>query len=209
VPRRRLLVDNDAFIVLSGAGLLEKAVARLGFEMDAVFCLPALPFVLGRSRRIQQNYPPDVVTRARISCDNVAYLNEREHTEGVLDELTSVSGIDPGEAVIFAIAAEDPDSVLLTGDKVSLRALGTAARAHKTRTALSGRVICLEYVYRLLVEADGPTELADAFAILKPTNASLRIFFSEGNRSDHAACLLAIQKYYEDLSVEVGPGLLL
>ena len=47
---RSLLVDTDAFVLLSGVGLLERAVQVVGFELVDTLRLSPVPHMLTRGR---------------------------------------------------------------------------------------------------------------------------------------------------------------
>ncbi|MEI9960075.1 MAG: hypothetical protein WDM76_02770 [Limisphaerales bacterium] len=51
---RRLLIDNDAFVLLSGAGLLEDAISEAGFSMEDSRRLASLEFMLRKPAKAFQ-----------------------------------------------------------------------------------------------------------------------------------------------------------
>jgi hypothetical protein len=65
---RRLLIDNDAFVLLAGAGLLEDAIARAGFLVKESRRLASLEFMLRKPAKAFQKYPAEVISRALEAC---------------------------------------------------------------------------------------------------------------------------------------------
>ncbi len=115
----KLLVDSDAFCKIGAAGMLRDTAGILGAQLDECARLPALPHMLRRGR-LRTMYGAS-------ACDGLIPLATEltivpRPSDAWLDKLTPIQAIDPGEALIFAAAAE-AGSIVLTGDKRALRAL--------------------------------------------------------------------------------------
>ena len=117
----RLLIDNDIFILLAGAGLLEQAVITLGFTIADTYRLEALPFVVKRSKQ-PPHLPPDLVARVVQECHQVPVLAESPNPD-LLQLLVTTPMIDAGEAVLYALLAEHPSYFLTSGDKRAMRTI--------------------------------------------------------------------------------------
>ena len=208
---QRLLIDNDAFIILAGTDLLQDAFRALGYEASAVLRLDALPHMLQKSRAIKAHYPAEVIANARRACDSVPSLKEREGDPALLDRLLTAGqdDIHGGEAVFLAVAIENPTFSLLTGDRRAISAFGSNADLKDLHAVMSGRIICLEMMLRLLVNNLGVAKVATQLAPLIPIHKSLGIFFSAGHLADHTQCVQALNVYFDDLAALVGAALLL
>ncbi len=201
---RLLLVDSDLFILLSAAGLLERTANLLGFSMGEMRRLPALPHMLRGNRRMKRDFPEAVRETAIRVADSVQQLEGRPTNNDVMQRLIAVQYIDGGEALLFAHLVERPGWLLTSGDLRATRALGQAGDCQDIREAIQGRVVCLEAVVRLLVEADGVEPIATAFRPVRDQNAQLRIFFSEANSTNRERCLEAVRSYFNDLVNSYG-----
>jgi hypothetical protein len=178
---RRLLIDNDAFVLFAGTGLLPRVLEALGYRPESVLRLHALPHMLRRNNRIRRSTPEDVVTRARVACDDFPALEDRETIgeTAVYDRLNAVDDLDPGEALVFVIAIENLGDAILTGDRRALVAFGVSPGLEDLRAKLAGRVICLELVFRLLVQQATAADVATSLAPLIAVNRSLKIWESK------------------------------
>ena len=127
----RRLVDSDAFCKLAASGLLSDAAVLFHAELGDCGRLPALPHMLRRGR-LRRMYGTRV-------CERLIPLAERMppvvgSPTSWLEELAHIPDIDPGEAILFATAA-DRRIPVVTGDIRSLRALKNLDRFLELATA--------------------------------------------------------------------------
>src|SRR5438105_1937853 len=99
MSQRRLLIDNDAFMLLAGASVLRQAVESLGFGYEEIRRLPALLPMLRKPARAFQKYPAEVLSRALEECDRVAALEEAPSLETQSQFAPGIQGVDAGEAL--------------------------------------------------------------------------------------------------------------
>ena len=74
-----------------------------------------------------------------------------EPSAHILESLITSNQIDAGEAVLLATIADQPNGVLLTGDKRALRALA----GHELAPIFAGRIMLIEHVIWLCLEMNG------------------------------------------------------
>lgn len=115
----RLLIDTDSFCFFAGCGLLEEVFTL--FDVAPADCrrLPALPHMLRRGA-LRKQFGDSV-------CENLLPLAQGiqpapEAAASWQDIFTGINNVDPGEAQLFALAAEH-GLLLMTGDKRALRAI--------------------------------------------------------------------------------------
>jgi hypothetical protein len=201
----RLLVDNDLFVLLSGADMLDAALEVLGFQRNQVEILPALPHML-RKRKFKQLATPTILDKVRADCEGLARV--QPPAINLLDRLNACNDIDPGEAVLFGRLVESSIYLLASGDKRAMIAFASTPDISDLRSSVAGRVACLEIVLERLVLRLGVTRVAEAFRAF-PEQKSLQVFFSPKNSVDQEACLAALDSYLRDLKRYVGNDLLL
>jgi len=80
----------------------------------------------------------------------------------------SDEGIDEGEAILFAAACTDDNSLVVTGDK---RALNDLAKITDLSEQFKYRVICLENLFLALFNKYGYDEIKEKVAIVLETGA--------------------------------------
>jgi len=190
----RLLLDTDLFCKLGVADLLEEAFVSLGVLASDCARLPALLHMLRRGS-LPKIYGVDACKALIPVAEGLGIIGSPD--ADWVDRLASVQYIDPGEAHLFAIAAQQSLSVL-SGDKRALRALKDVAGY---ADALSGRIVVLESVLILLCERMGHSEVRCRLQPLIGKDTMLSICFSEGN----ADPVYALTSYYKDLEAEIHP----
>lgn len=187
-----LLLDSDAFCVLAAAGLLDKACAALG--CDGFARLAALPHMLRRGSLRKRL--GDVQSDALIATAEALPVT-RAPSAAWADRVAGIPDVDPGEAQLLAVAAED-DVFVITGDK---RALAAVSQRADIAQALAGRVVLVEQILDLLCERDGPEAVRDAVNGSQPKGQMLIVCFSPDNPSPREA----LDAYIREARVKVDP----
>ena len=207
MPERVLLIDTDMLVLLGGSGTLRATLDLLGFEAGQARRLPAAPYQMARGRLFKDSYAAPVLQAALRAADTIAPLSEQPSDPDVLDRLASESGIDPGEAVLFALLSEHEGCFLTTGDNRALETLATQGNVAEVRKRVAGRIICLESVLKLLVARNGARTTATAFGALR-THRTVAVLLSEAQARSDAVCLAGIDSYLDDLVRRTGEGFL-
>ncbi|WP_420442281.1 hypothetical protein [Candidatus Palauibacter sp.] len=190
----RLLVDSDAFCKLAVSGLLSDAAALFNAELGECGRLPALTHMLRRGQ-LRQTY-------GATACDGLIPLAESMPSvvsppTSWLEQLTLICDVDPGEAILFATAA-DRRIPVLTGDIRSLRALKNVDRFPE---ALEGRVAVLEAVLVGLCGRLGTAAVRARVESVPQADTVIRICFSPGVEEPE----LALRSYLGDRRRELAP----
>lgn len=204
---RLLFIDSDAFVLLSGAGLLEMAVAELGFDMLDARRLHPLPFMLAKPRGTLKTYPPAVRQAAIEACGIVPAVTDQPSEQSAA-WATDARNVDPGEVVLVALLLEQPKSLLVTGDKRALLEIGTNPALAAVAASLRGRVVCVEALLRAMVSRHGSAKIGTAFEPVRSINGTLKVCFSAACIADEAQCLVAIGQYLDEIDGATG-GMLL
>lgn len=194
----RYLVDTDAFCKLAVGGVLNDAVRLLGADLNECGRLPALPYMLRKGQQLRQVFGPSACDALIPIANSVPVLTEPSAVW--LDKLTPIKAIDPGEAWIFAAAAERSLTVV-SGDKRALRALKDVG---DFQSALTGRIVVLEAILISLCNDLGPDEVRQRVQPLTACDKAVKICFSD-SASDPREDLLS---YFNDLARQVAPLIL-
>lgn len=189
-----LLIDTDAFCVLASGRLLDDAVSLFGADLSRCARLPALPHML-RKGRLRKKYGDQISGHLIPIADSIPVIDQAEALW--IDRLTQVQNIDPGEAQLFALAAEK-QLVVITGDKRALRALRDVPGF---ANALAGRIVVLEAILIALCTRLGPTAVSAQMQPLLTHDSVIRVCFSSGNPDPRDALL----SYYQNLVTELDP----
>jgi hypothetical protein len=191
------LVDSDIFCKLGVAGLLEPSLAVFGVGIADCFRLPALPSMLRRGA-IPKTYGASACADL-IPIAMSMQVAPTPSTES-LAPLVGIPKIDPGEAQLFACAAER-SLVIVTADK---RALTALAAVEGFSEALAGRIVTLEALLLTLCDRLGVEPVRTAVQPLLSVPAgerTVKICFSPGNLDPRAALL----SYFNALKNEARP----
>jgi hypothetical protein len=190
----KLLVDTDAFCKLGITGLLPDAVRILGADLPECGRLPALPHMLRRGS-LPRRYGAETCAALIPLAEAMPVL--QQPGTAWLDTLASIEAVDPGEAQLFAAAAEF-GLVVVSGDKRALRAM---KNVEGLSGALAGRVSVLEAILLALCERLGPEDLRRRVAPLAPFDKTVEVCFSPGSSDPREG----LRSYYRSLVVEVKP----
>ncbi len=190
----KLLLDTDVFCKLAAGGMLDDAVRLLGAGLSECGRLPALPYMLrkGGGRNL---FGPDICDELMPIVNAIPVLVQP--SEAWLDRLTPIDTIDPGEAQIFAAAAEYGMSVM-SGDKRALHALKDV---DGFPGALAGRIIVLEAILLALCEDLGADEVRGRVLPLVTRVKVVKICFSNPE-TDPIECL---HSYFKQLAIDLAP----
>lgn len=190
----RLLLDSDVFCKLGLGGLLVEALSALDTEIEECGRLPALPYMLQRGR-LPRVYGTEACARLLTLATSMKTAPAADSSW--LDRLAPATAIDPGEAQLFAAAAQS-GLVIMTGDKRSLRELKDIEGYAE---ALSGRVVVFEAILLALCDRLGSAEVRSRLGSQATADKMLAACFSAGNQNLHAA----IGSYFRQLETELQP----
>jgi len=162
--------------------------------------------MIRRSKKFQQLYRQIVCDRVLEACASVPEITDRP-SDDLFQTLIAFPEIDDGEALLYAMLAQQPTFMLASADKRAMKIVGSLDNPTGIRDSVAGRVIALETVLRQLVAQDGVEPIAEAFASF-PDHKTLQVVFSPVNSSDKQRCLASIESYLRELKGEVGDDFL-
>jgi hypothetical protein len=209
MAERRLLIDSDVFVLLAASGSLLRLAELLGFSLDQLGRLAALPHMLRHGKSFRRKYPEEVRAIAGSVAEAVPAIVDRPQDDDRLQLLLSIKGIQEGEALLYGLLAESQDCWLTSGDKTAMRALVAQPSLQPVHSLVAGRIICLESILKKLVHADGVAAVAPAWLPLRDTYKSLAIIFSDVNCRGQRQCLECLDSMLNDLQNTLGSDFLL
>jgi hypothetical protein len=204
---RRLLIDNDAFVLLAGAGLLEDAIARAGFLVKESRRLASLEFMLRKPAKAFQKYPAEVISRALEACARVPKLEEAP-TAAALESFARVVGVNDGEAVFLGLMMERQFHFLASNDKTAMKAVATDPKLKDVRKQVAGRIYCMELLLEKLIASKGPEVVAQRFAPLMTMEKRICTILSPANTGRPQDCQDAVKSFLAGLRRDFGDDFL-
>ena len=192
-----ILLDNDIVLKISMYDLVDEFLSVCSIP-KATFVLPTLKYVF--------HLHSDDMARKRVGGDGPlksirAFLTEVEELHNkpsikMLNLFQEVDQIDPGEAVLFAMAVTWDRSITITGDKRALVAISSLSNEIDSIKKLSGRLKCLEQIIAEMMIA-GLNQKVQEKVHGKKWDTALRICFNSGHNSNTIECL---KSYYTDIN---------
>ena len=189
----RLLVDSDVFCKLAASDLLSDTAALFRAAPRECGRLPALPYMLRRGGLVR--------TFGVAACERMVPLAEsmpRVHASSSwLEQLAPIPAIDPGEAILFAAAAELRLPVI-SGDLRALRALRSLDRFPE---ALAGRIVVLEAVLLALCGHLGAPAVRARVESIPQADTVMRVCFSPDVQEPE----VGLRSYLRDRRSDLAP----
>ncbi|GMV51833.1 MAG: hypothetical protein AMXMBFR67_33760 [Nitrospira sp.] len=193
----KLLFDSDAFCKLGIGSLLEDTAQIFDATLPECGRLYALSFMLRRGS-LRKLYGIPACDELIPAANTISII--QDPSVAWLDKLTAIEAIDPGEAQIFAVAAEQRVP-FLSGDKRALRAVKGIP---DYVTALDNRVVVMEAALLALCDKIGHEEVRSRMTPLVAIDRMIAVCFSSGNPDPSTA----LMSYYQAIKNEVAPLIL-
>ena len=190
----RLLVDSDAFCKLAASNLLSDAATLFDAELRECGRLPALPYMLRRGA-LPRTYGADACYGWIPLAESMPPIEQAPMMW--LDQLTPIPAIDPGEAILFSVAAELALPVI-SGDVRSLRALKSLGQFAE---ALAGRVVLVEAVLLALCGRFGTGAVRGRVEPIRGIDTVIRTCFSPGVQEPE----VGLRSYLRDRESKLAP----
>jgi len=148
-----ILIDNDALLKLARYGLLDEAIALFECTPTDVRVLATAKYrLLPAKNRLRLCKDEESAARLEAFLKTSNPLDAGLADPDLLDVLNAVPNIDSGEALMFAVGANNRDTLVITGDKRSLVALCSHDSVAHVSNALADRVVSMEVLFSILVE---------------------------------------------------------
>ena len=190
----KLLFDTDAFCKLGIANLLHNVAQIFGTTLQECGRLYALPFML-RKGRLPRLYGVHACDKLIPVADAMPAIPDASITW--LEKVTGIVDIDPGEAQIYALAAEHAQP-FVSGDKRALKAL---KGINEFVSALQCRVVTLEALSLALCDSMGQDHVRQRVLPLIHMDRMIAVCFSPDNPSPTDA----LSSYFRDLQATLAP----
>ncbi|MEC4814454.1 MAG: hypothetical protein SAK29_14445 [Scytonema sp. PMC 1069.18] len=150
---RLILIDNDALVKLARYGLLDETLVLFGCVPTDVRVLATAKYsLLPVKNRLHRCKDEESAARLEAFLRTSEPLDAGLADPDLLDALNAVQNIDAGEALLLAVGATVGNTLVITGDKRSLKALCTNDSVAQVSNALAGRVVSMEVLFLHLVE---------------------------------------------------------
>ncbi len=199
-----ILIDNDALLKLARYGLLDEAVALFESTPTDVRVLPAAKYrLLPAKNRLRFCKDEESAGRLEAFLKTSNPLDAGLADSDLLDVLNAVPNIDAGEALLFAVGANNRDTLVITGDKRSLATLCSDDSVADVSKALAGRVVSMEVLFSMLTEYQF-TLIQERVRDKPDVDMTLKILFGVTVPADFESVKKGFNSYISDLRSKTG-----
>lgn len=199
-----ILIDNDVLLKLARYGLLDEAIALFECNStDAIVLATAKYKLLPHKNRLQFCKDEESATRLEAFLKTAKILDAGLADPDILDLLNAVPNIDSGEALLFAVGANNNDTIVITGDKRSLKALCSNDSVADASKALAGRVVSVEVLFSMLAEYQF-TLIQERVRAKPDVDMTLKIVFGVTVPADFESVKEGLNSYIRDLRSITG-----
>jgi hypothetical protein len=199
-----LLIDNDVLLKLARYGLLDEAIALFECTPTDVRVLASAKYrLLPANNRLRFCEDEESAARLEAFLKTSNPLDAGLADPNLLDVLNAVPNIDAGEALLFAVGANNRDTLVITGDKRSLATLCSHDSVADVSKALAGRVVSMEVLFSMLTEYQ--FTLIQKRVRDKPNvDITLKIVFGVTVPADFESVKKGFNSYISDLRSRTG-----
>jgi len=199
-----ILLDNDALLKLARYGLLDEAVALFECTPTDVRVLATAKYqLLPAKNRLRFCKDEESAARLEAFLKTSNPLDAGLADPDLLDVLNAVPNIDAGEALLFAVGANNRDTLVITGDKRSLATLCSHDSVADVSKALAGRVVSMEVLFSMLTEYQF-TLIQERVRDKPDVDMTLKIVFGVTVPADFESVKKGFNSYISDLRSRTG-----
>ncbi len=156
----KLLIDVDALVKMAHWRMLPELPGSLDISWSNCATVSSLKFRASRAATEPDGKLFISTQAAQAAVLAIAEMSElAEPLPGHLELFQDISGIDAGEAILFAGIMGDDSTYVLTGDKRALRALSNLPA--ESRMQMAGRIYSLEQILLVMLQKNGLGWLRD------------------------------------------------
>jgi hypothetical protein len=119
-----------------------------------------------------------------------------------------ISDVHEGEAVLYGVVAEQEFHFLASNDKTAMRAIAGNPKLAAIRARVAGRVICLEWLVKRLIDTHGAELTAERFMQIVNLDKRLGTILSPATSGRPQDCALAAESFLNGLRRELGEDFL-
>jgi hypothetical protein len=199
-----VLADIDLFCKLANWDLLDCIPAIFKCAWNEIASLSTLKFRIQReisSGKLRLLRTPEIAAKALAIVELMRKLPEPPGA--IIADLQRVPTIDPGEAILFAVAATDPGARILTGDKRALVGLYNATK-DTGLLSLHRRVICLEQVVGEALLQNRIAWLRTKICPHKDIDTAMAAIIGSRCDASETSVLEGLRSYVNSLSEQCG-----
>ncbi len=143
------LFDNDFIVKIINFDLMDDCLKLYNIEQTQIRILNTLKYKL---KSLKKKYSTETIKNTENFIKDIKIVDDMKPQDYYF--LSSVDGIDEGEAVLFINANNTKESLIVTGDKRSIKTICNNKEIKSKLTGLDGKILIFEQVLLKLIEID-------------------------------------------------------
>jgi len=196
------LMDNDVILKLAATQFLDDW-QKIAVKDGEIRVTVSAKYFFRKKKELPEKYGEAAVKAA------IAFAEKTETVSGLnnprdYESLIELSGIDSGEALLFAAALNLPDYLMVSGDKVALKTLQAESRCKRFRMELKGRIIAFEQVILALIGRGNFAVIRERIVAAEKTDTVMQVAFGLGLETTKEKATEALEYYIKKLRQETG-----
>lgn len=147
-----LFLDNDIILKLGALGLLKELEKLFNTEASSIYILPSAKYFISNNKKLRIKYSEELLQNTLKAIRNYQVIPDDFVNDQKYLSLADIDKIDSGERLLFSLNPANKDYLILTGDKNSIFQLSQQQNVDNIKSALKGKIVCLEYIVLKLIE---------------------------------------------------------
>lgn len=196
------LMDNDVILKLAATQLLDDW-QKTAVKNGTTRIIASAKFFFQKKKDLHKKFGAAAVEGSITFANKAATVSDLNNPRDY-ERLLGVAGIDPGEAILFSAAIGLPDYVIVSGDKIALKALQGETSCEPFRKKLRGRCIAFEQVICVLIKAGNFETIRERIVVAEKADTVLQVAFSMGLETTETKAIEALEHYIATLRCATG-----
>lgn len=196
------LMDNDVILKLAATQLLDDW-QKTAVKGGKTRVIASARFFFRKKKDLSQKFGEAAVQVSIAFAEKTETVSQIDNP-GDYERLLGISGIDPGEAILFSAAIGLPDYLIVSGDKVAVKALHAESKCGRFRKKLKGRIIAFEQVILALIKTGNFATVRERIVAAECADTVMRVAFGLGLETTQAKAIEALEHYIADLRKASG-----
>jgi hypothetical protein len=150
----QLFIDNDILLKLGSADLLQNLNKIFNVNNSSIFILPTAKHYIAGNKKLKEKYSKEILNEILKKIDCYLAIPDEYLNQDVYIKLLSIPKVDSGEQILYSLRPPSNDFLILTGDKLSIKALYSNHTIKDIVEQLRNKIVCLEYIFLKLLDLE-------------------------------------------------------
>ncbi len=195
------LFDNDFIVKIINFDLMSDCLKLYNIETNQIRILNTLKYKL---KSLKKKYSAEIIKNTENFIKDIKIVDDINPQDYCF--LSSVDGIDEGEAVLFINANNKRESLIVTGDKRSIKTICNNKDIKNKLIGLNGKILIFEQVLLKLIETDFEktikkisSRLNSDIQLKLDTDKTIKMIFSQKENTTKETAIEGLQSNINEI----------